>query len=197
MKTTLNIETVITELKREAARQGRTLSELVIPGWRRPSADEIRAPRQARVRADAAKKVGDARRTYEAGRRSRRYSKGKNKKSIDDLRMLLAAFAQAGRNFDRSPPSALFEFVRLVNQLPEPWWSWLQSNLKEGCHSAPFGTRSNIPAEFFRLQLQRSARATKLSRNSRVFTQISQALFSPVPEDLLREESKACFWVFR
>ena len=70
MKTTLNIETVITALKREAARQGRTLSELVIPGWRRPSADEIRAPRQARVRADAAKKVGDARRTYEAGLRS-------------------------------------------------------------------------------------------------------------------------------
>jgi hypothetical protein len=64
-------------------------------------------------------------------------------------------FAQAGRNFNRSPPRALFEsFVRLVNQLPEPWWSWLQSNLKEGCHSAPFGTRCNIPAEFFRLQLQ-------------------------------------------
>ena len=74
---------------------------------------------------------------------------------------------------------------------------WLQSNLKEGCHSAPFGTRSNIPLEFFCLQLQRSGRVTKLSRNSRVFTQIRQALFSVVPEDLLREESKAYFWVFR
>src|SRR6266511_702141 len=107
-------------------------------------------------------------------------------------------FVQAGLNFDRSPPSALFEsFVWLVNQLPEPWLSWLQSNLKEGCHSAAFGTRSNIALEFSRLLPQRSARATKLSRNSRVFTQISQALFSPVVEDLLREERKACFWAFR
>jgi hypothetical protein len=32
MKTTLNIETVITALKREAAHQGRTLSELGHPG---------------------------------------------------------------------------------------------------------------------------------------------------------------------
>jgi hypothetical protein len=100
-------------------------------------------------------------------------------------------------NFDRSPRGAVFDsFVRLVNQLPEPWWSWLQSNLKEGCHRAPFG-RSNIPLEFSRLLSQRSGRATKLSRNSRVFTQIGQALFSVVPADLLREESKACFWVFR
>src|SRR5215475_16140502 len=37
---------------------------------------------------------------------------------------------------------------------------------------------------------------TKLSRNSRVFTQI-EALLSPVPEDLAREESKARFWAFR
>src|SRR6516225_9569322 len=52
-------------------------------------------------------------------------------------------FAQAGLDFDRSPPSALCDaFVRLVNQLPEPWLRWLQSNLKEGCHSAPIGTRS-------------------------------------------------------
>jgi predicted phage terminase large subunit-like protein len=107
-------------------------------------------------------------------------------------------FAQAGLDFDRTPPSALFDsFVRLVNQLPEPWLRWLQSNLKEGCHSAPFGTRSNAPFEFFCPQLQRSGGATNLSRNSRVFTQIRQALFSVVPEDLLREESKACFWVFR
>src|SRR5437588_12193670 len=70
MKTTLDIETVITELKRETARQGCTMSELVIPGWRRPSADEIRALRRARVSADAAKKVGNARRTYEAQLRS-------------------------------------------------------------------------------------------------------------------------------
>jgi predicted phage terminase large subunit-like protein len=107
-------------------------------------------------------------------------------------------FAQAGLDFDRGPPSALFDaFVRLVNQLPEPWLRWLQSNLQEGCHSAPIGTRSKIPLEFFCLQLQRSGRVTKRSRNSRVFTQIRQALLSAVPEDLLREESKTCFWVFR
>src|SRR5262249_46119345 len=36
-------------------------------------------------------------------------------------------FAQAGLDFDRSPPSALLDsFVRLVNQLPEPWLRWLQ-----------------------------------------------------------------------
>ncbi len=37
---------------------------------------------------------------------------------------------------------------------------------------------------------------TKLSRKSRVLTQI-KTLFSAVPEDLLREESRACFWTFR
>src|SRR5947208_6965963 len=86
-------------------------------------------------------------------------------------------FVQAGLNFDRSPPSALFDsFVRFVNGLPEPWLSWLQSNLKEGCHSAGFSATSDRVLEFF--QLQRSARV-KLSRKSRVFTQICQALFSP------------------
>jgi predicted phage terminase large subunit-like protein len=107
-------------------------------------------------------------------------------------------FAQAGLDFDRSAPSALFDsFIRLVKELPEPWLRWLQSNLQEGCHSAPIGTSSNIPLEFFCLQLQRSGRLTKLSRNSRVFTQIGQALFLPIPEDLFGEESKACFWAFR
>jgi predicted phage terminase large subunit-like protein len=38
---------------------------------------------------------------------------------------------------------------------------------------------------------------TKLSRKSRVFTQMSAALLPAVPEDLFREESKACFWTFR
>jgi hypothetical protein len=106
-------------------------------------------------------------------------------------------FALVGRTFDREPPSALFDsLVRLINQLPEPWLSWFQSNLQEGCHSASFGARSNTPFEFFRLQLQ-SGGVTNLSRNSRVFTQIGQTLFSARPDDLLREESKACFWAFR
>jgi hypothetical protein len=70
MKTTLDIETVITKLKGEAARQGCTVSELDIPNWRKPTADEIRALRRARVSADAARKVGEARRINEARLRS-------------------------------------------------------------------------------------------------------------------------------
>jgi hypothetical protein len=58
-------------------------------------------------------------------------------------------FAQVGLDFDRSPPNALFEsFVRMVNQLPEQWSSWLRSNLEEECRSAPIGARSNTPLEF-------------------------------------------------
>jgi Ribbon-helix-helix protein, copG family len=74
MKTTLNIDdSVMAELKREAARQGRTMSELVetaLECGRVPSADEIRALRRARVSAAEAKKVGDARRASEARLRS-------------------------------------------------------------------------------------------------------------------------------
>jgi predicted phage terminase large subunit-like protein len=107
-------------------------------------------------------------------------------------------FRQVGLNFDRSPPSALIDaFVRLVNQLPQPWPQWLQSNLQEACCSAPIGNTSNRPLEVFSLQLQQLPRATNLSRKSRVFTQICQPLFSPIPEDLLWEECKACFWTFR
>ena len=107
-------------------------------------------------------------------------------------------FRQVGLNFDRSPPSALIDaFVRLVNQLPQPWPQWLQSNLQEACCSAPIGNTSNRPLEVFSLQLQQLPRATNLLRKSRVFTQICQPLFSPIPEDLLWEECKACFWTFR
>jgi hypothetical protein len=59
-------------------------------------------------------------------------------------------FAQAGLDFDRSPPSALSEsFVRLLDELPAQWMNWLTSNLQEECHSAPTGTGSNIPLKFF------------------------------------------------
>jgi predicted phage terminase large subunit-like protein len=114
-------------------------------------------------------------------------------------------FAKVGLDFDCSPPRALFgSFVRMIDELPEQWSNWLKSNLQEECRSAPLGTRSNIPLEFVCL-LQKTdlpafstrLNVTKLSRKSRVFTQIIEALFSVVPEDLLREESKACFWVFR
>jgi predicted phage terminase large subunit-like protein len=107
-------------------------------------------------------------------------------------------FGQVGLDFDRSPPGDLIDsFVQLVKQLPQPRLKWLQSNLQEACRSAPIGNTSNRPLEFFSLQLQQLPRATNLSRKSRVFTQICQPLFSPIPEDLLREECKACFWTFR
>src|SRR5256885_1919997 len=49
-------------------------------------------------------------------------------------------FRQVGLSFDRSPPSALIDaFVRLVNQLPQPWLKWLQSNLQEAYPSIPIG----------------------------------------------------------
>jgi hypothetical protein len=61
-------------------------------------------------------------------------------------------FAQAGLDFDRSPPSAFSEsFVRLLGELPPQWMNWLTSNLREDCHSAPTGTGSNIPLKFFLL----------------------------------------------
>ena len=51
--------------------------------------------------------------------------------------------------------------------------------------------------EFEYLQGMASGAMTKLSRNSRVFTQIGDSICPSVPEDLLREESKADFWAFR
>src|SRR6266704_1015900 len=59
-------------------------------------------------------------------------------------------FAQAGLDFDRSPPSALFEsFVRLLHELPPQWMNWLKSSLPEECRIAPTGTDSNMPLKFF------------------------------------------------
>jgi hypothetical protein len=62
-------------------------------------------------------------------------------------------FAKVGVDFDRSPPSVLFEsFLRMVNQLPEPWLSWLRSNLREECRGGPIDASSNIAFEFLCLQ---------------------------------------------
>jgi hypothetical protein len=59
-------------------------------------------------------------------------------------------FAQAGLDFDRSPPSALFEsFVRFLHELPPQWMNWLTSSLQEECRIAPAGTESNMPLKFF------------------------------------------------
>jgi hypothetical protein len=73
-------------------------------------------------------------------------------------------FAQVGLDFDRSSPSALFKsFVRLLDELPQQWTNWLKSNLQEECRSAPIGTRSNTPLEFFL-----SAAGDHLLRSARV-----------------------------
>jgi len=73
-------------------------------------------------------------------------------------------FAQVGLNFDRSSPSALFKsFVRLLDELPQQWMNWLKSNLQEECRSAPIGTGSNTPLEFFL-----SAAGDHLLRSARV-----------------------------
>ncbi len=114
-------------------------------------------------------------------------------------------FAQAGLDFDRSPPRALFEsFVRLLDELPPQWMNWLSCNLQEAWRGAPIDTGPNVPLEFFlsgagdqpAVCRRRLKMMTKLSRKRRVFTQI-ETLFSALPEDLLREESKAHFWAFR
>jgi len=110
-------------------------------------------------------------------------------------------FAQVGLDFDRSPPRLLFaSFVRMIGELPEPWIDWLNSKVKEGCRNAPIGTDFLTPLEFFSATANdRPAASAKrsvrtLSRISRVFTQIKVPLRA---DDLLREECKTCFWVFR
>src|SRR5262249_53270041 len=105
----------------------------------------------------------------------------KGQKSEINKRFKTAArrlFAQAGLDFDRSPPSALSEsFVRLLHELPPQWMNWLTSSLQQECRIAPAGTESNMPLKFFLSAAgDRPAacrgRMTKLSRKSRVFTQI-------------------------
>jgi hypothetical protein len=59
-------------------------------------------------------------------------------------------FAQADLDFDRRPARVLFAaFVRMIEELPEQWFNWLNSNLQEECRSAPMGTESQTPHEFF------------------------------------------------
>ena len=103
-------------------------------------------------------------------------------------------FARAGLDFDRSPAGPLLaSFVRMIDELPGQWFNWLNSNLEEECRGAPVGTGSNTPLEFFcppqMTDLLRPPKRpmTRLSRNSRVFTQIKLPLRA---DDFLREECK-------
>jgi len=87
-----------------------------------------------------------------------------------------------GLNFDRSPPPALFKaFIGMLNELPDP---------------ARLAAGSNMSLPPIAIGGLSWRRANSVSRNFRVFTR-TKALFLPSVEDLIREESKACFWVFR
>src|SRR5215831_16954013 len=104
-------------------------------------------------------------------------------------------FAAVGLNFDRSPPPALFKaFIGMLNELPDHWLNWLKFTLQQECPAARLAAGSNmslLPIALGGLSWRRT-----VLRNFRVFTR-TKALFLPSVEDLIREESKACFWVFR
>ena len=56
-------------------------------------------------------------------------------------------FAQAGLDFDRSPPSALFDsFIRLVKELPEPWLRWLSLTYRKDATAL-----RSVPGPIYRL----------------------------------------------
>jgi predicted phage terminase large subunit-like protein len=83
-------------------------------------------------------------------------------------------FAQAGLDFDHSPGHVLCEaFARLVNELPEQWSQWIESN-------SPVSRNSRVFTQIGKAAFQQLA----------------------IPDHLLlarlqREESKLCFWAFR
>src|ERR1700738_1140286 len=83
-------------------------------------------------------------------------------------------FGQVNLDFDRSSRRALSQaFVTLVNQLPEPWLQWIESNS----------------------QLSRNSRVfTQIGNAALPGVRISDHLHLSL---LQREESKVCFWAFR
>ena len=106
-------------------------------------------------------------------------------------------FAAVGLNFDRSPPPALFKaFIGMLNELPDHWLNWLKFTLQQECPAARLAAGSNMSLLPFAIGGLSWRRASSVSRNFRVFTR-TKALFLPSVEDLIGEESKACFWVFR
>jgi predicted phage terminase large subunit-like protein len=77
-------------------------------------------------------------------------------------------FGQVNLDFDRSSRRALSQaFVTLVNQLPEPWLQWIESNSQVSRNSRVF---------------------TQIGKAALPGVRIS---------DHQREESKVCFWAFR
>ena len=55
-------------------------------------------------------------------------------------------FAKVGLDFDRTPPSVLFDaFITMVNQLPDQWLNWLRSHSREYCSDPEIAAGSNLP----------------------------------------------------
>jgi predicted phage terminase large subunit-like protein len=122
-------------------------------------------------------------------------------------------FAQVNLDFDRSPRNALvLAFIRMVEELPEKWRNELGSLLAEECRSCGMGANCDFSGLFaaaiFSAAQQSGRSRTRSSvtrlRNSRVFTQITEAVFwrFAMPEKqllavTLREEAKSSFAVFR
>lgn len=83
-------------------------------------------------------------------------------------------FGQMNLDFHRSPPSALSQaFVRLVNQLPEPWLQWIESNSQVSRNSRVF---------------------TQIGKAALERPVVPESILLPLT---LREESKCCFCAFR
>jgi predicted phage terminase large subunit-like protein len=83
-------------------------------------------------------------------------------------------FGQVNLDFDRSSRRALSQaFVTLVNQLPEPWLQWIESNSQVSRNSRVF---------------------TQIGKAALDRVRISDHLHLRL---LQREESKVCFWAFR
>ena len=82
-------------------------------------------------------------------------------------------FGQMNLDFHRSPPSALSQaFVRLVNQLPEPWLQWIESNSQVSRNSRVF---------------------TQIGKAALERPVVPESILVP----LTLRESKCCFCAFR
>jgi hypothetical protein len=55
-------------------------------------------------------------------------------------------FAKFGLDFDNTPRNVLFDaFVKMVNELPDEWLNWLQSELRQWCPDVEIAVGSNLP----------------------------------------------------
>jgi len=109
-------------------------------------------------------------------------------------------FAKWDVDFGRIPARSLPQtFIRMIDELPEQWRAWLDLNLRDEHRGASIGSEASTLLESFLCAANDQAFAPAegqrptFSRKSRVVTQI-------IPlraQDVLRQECKASFWVFR